>query len=146
MESRFVIDTVGFVNYHTDFFHEKDELSKKTRTIIDSCLDKYTNSHRLVIPSIVLIEVFRKFLKTTELVRKFYYEVFIPLKENEYVEIKPIEMEVLQAFKDLNDFKLESHDRIIYAAAIQLNSILITNDPMIINYNRKRGLVPSIIY
>lgn len=146
MENRFVIDTVGFINYNTEFFKEKDELSKQTRNAIDFCLDKYTNTHRLVIPSIVLIEVFRKFLTSTELVNKFYYEVFIDLKENEFVEIKPIENEVLEIFKDLNDFKLENHDRLIFASAIQLNSVLITKDPMIIDYNKKRKLLPSIIY
>lgn len=146
MENRFVIDTVAFINYYTDFFREKDELSKQARKSIDSCLDKYTNTHRLIIPSIVLIEVFRKFLKSPELVNKFYYEVFMPLKENECVEIKPIENEVLEVFKDLNDFKLENHDRLIFASAIQLNSVLITKDPMIIDYNKKRNLVPLIIY
>jgi PIN domain nuclease of toxin-antitoxin system len=146
MENRYVIDTVAFINYFNDFFGEIDILLSETRRKINLCLDKNLNSHKLVIPSIVFLEVFRKFLTDEEKVKKFYYEIYIHLKENNNIEIKAIEKEVLEIFQNLNDYEMEHNDKLIYASAVQLNSSLITNDPVIINYNKKRNLIPSIIF
>ncbi len=146
MEKRYVIDTTGFITYYKSFFNETNDLTKSTRRIIDNCFSPYMYEYKLVIPSVVFIEIFYKFLVDEEITRKFYYEIYSQCKDNEFVEIKPIEKDVLESFKDLSDFKLENFDRIIYASAIQLNSILITNDTKIISYNNKQALVPSIIF
>ena len=146
MEKRYVIDSVAFINYFNQFFEENNQLSNETRKILDKCFNKRNTYYFLVIPSIVFIEIFRKFLKSEELVRKFYYDIYLSILDNETIEIKPIEKEVLQIFQKLYDFKLEHHDRLVFATSIQLYSILITRDPDIIKYNKKRNLVPRIIF
>lgn len=78
--------------------------------------------------------------------KQFYYDIYLPITENENIEIKGIEKEVLEVFQNLNDFDMEHHDKLIYSSAIQLNSSLISNDPVIISYNAKRNFVPNIIF
>jgi len=146
MENRYVIDSVGLINYFNDFFSEEDILSPPTRRKIELCFDKTQNSHKLIIPSTVMLEIFRKFLITEEKVRKFYYEVFTQIIDNENIEIKGIEKEVLEIFQKLNDFEMENNDKLIYSSAIQLNCPLISNDPVIIKYNIKRKFIPLIIF
>lgn len=146
MENRYVIDTVGLINYFNVFFEEREILSPETRKKIDLCFDKYINSHKLIIPSIVLLEIFRKFLISEEKARQFYYEIYVQINENENIEIKAIEKEVLEIFEKLNDFDMEHNDKLIYSSAIQLNCSLISNDPIIIRYNNKRKFITSIIF
>lgn len=146
MEGRYVIDSVALINYFNHYFDEKDMLSREIRKKIDTCFFKMGNSIKLVIPSIVFIEIFRKFLVSEEKVKKFYYEIYKPIVENDNIEVKPLESEVLEIFQNLNDFQMELHDKIIFASAIQLNSILITKDPIIIKYNNKRRLVSDIVF
>lgn len=146
MENRYVIDTVGLINYFNVFFNEKNILSTETRRKIDLCFDKFLSSHKLVIPSIVILEIFRKFLVTEEKSKNFYYEVYLGIVNNPNIEIKPLEKEVLEVFESLNDFDMEHNDKLIYSSAIQLNSVLISNDPIIIRYNNKRKFITSIIF
>jgi PIN domain nuclease of toxin-antitoxin system len=146
MENRYVIDTVAFINYFNIFFNEVDILTPETRRKINLCFDRNLDSHKLVIPSIVFLEIFRKFLINEEKVKMFFYEIYNDLRENSNIEIKAIEKEVLEIFQNLNDFNMENNDKLIYASAVQLKSALITNDPVIISYNNKRKLIPSIIF
>jgi PIN domain nuclease of toxin-antitoxin system len=146
MENRYVIDTVAFINYFNIFFNEVDILTPETRRKINLCFDRNLDSHKLVIPSIVFLEIFRKFLINEEKVKMFFYEIYNDLRENSNIEIKAIEKEVLEIFQNLNDFSMENNDKLIYASAVQLKSALITNDPVIISYNNKRKLIPSIIF
>src|ERR1700744_5379955 len=109
MEGLYVIDTVAFINYFNEFFEEDDMLSKKTRETISFCFNVENSSYKLSIPSVVFLEIFEKFLRGAEIVKKFRYEILSKIEDNEYIEIKPIDKEVLENFICIDDniIKLE---------------------------------------
>jgi PIN domain nuclease of toxin-antitoxin system len=147
MAGRYVIDTVSLINYYNEFFEESDALSKDVRQIIDRCINEADPYFKLIVPSIVFVEIFKKFLKEEERSKRFFYNIYIPLKENDDVEIKGIEREVLNIMTQISiDHALELHDKIIYASAIQLECPLISIDQKIVKANRSENLVPRIIF
>lgn len=135
--NRYVLDTVGFINFFNVFFGEKDILSKSTRKTIERCFSLSYNNYKLIIPSVVFIEIHKKFLKTEEDCLKFYYEIYSLVQDSEDIEVKPIEKEVLEIFSNISqEHSLELHDRIVFSSAIQLEAPLITNDSKILKANR----------
>ncbi|WP_164974097.1 PIN domain-containing protein [Filimonas effusa] len=147
MNRIFVIDTVALINYYNIFFHEKDMLSPNVRNAISKCLDRSYDYFKLIIPSVVFVEIYKNFLRSEEMARKFYYEIFIQLKECEDVEIKPIEQEIVSLLLDVDSERtLELHDKIIYASAVQMECTLITNDPKIIKANKRDKFIPEILF
>jgi rRNA-processing protein FCF1 len=146
MSNRYVIDSVGFINYHNDFFSERDMLSPGVRDIIAKCFNPYIPQYKLIIPSVIFIEVYKKFLRHEERARRFYYEVYQPISESVDIEIKPIEKEVLEIFSSIDaDSTLELHDQIVYSTALQLECPLITNDRKIIYANKSSNKL-SILF
>ncbi|WP_345952999.1 PIN domain-containing protein [Mucilaginibacter sp. PAMB04168] len=139
MHQLFVIDTVGFINYFNAFFGEKRILSARASNIIDKCLSPDFPNYKLIIPSIVLIEVFEKQLRTDERSEEFKYTILKPLIDNSDVEIKGIEEEVVEVFSRINDYgiKIENHDKIILSSALQMEVPLITKDGKIQSYLNK---------
>lgn len=145
--NRFVIDTVAFINYHNSYFSESDKLTGKTRDIISKCLDSSYNYYKLIVPSVVFIEIFKKFLRNEEDSKRFYYEVYSPIRDLDDVEIKSIEKEVLELMIKIGpEHSLDLHDKLIYASAAQLQCPLISNDPKIIKANKTEHLVPDILF
>ncbi|MFZ2631813.1 MAG: hypothetical protein WA081_00670 [Desulfosalsimonadaceae bacterium] len=100
------------------------------------------------IPSIVFIEIFDKWLTSEEFSKKFYYDVFIQLKESPNIEIRPIDREVLENLiyigGTLKDHDL--HDKLILATAMTLEAPLITIDGAIIKYVLDCKTVPGTLY
>lgn len=143
----FVIDTVAFINFYNDFFEEERFLSRNTLRIIEDCLNSEKRDYKLIIPSVVLVEIFDKQLKTDEKTAEFKYNILKPLMENEDVEIKSIEPEVLAVISDINDpdYKIENHDLIVLSSAVQMGATLITKDRKVISFLNKKGLIPHII-
>jgi predicted nucleic acid-binding protein len=145
-ETRFVIDSVSFINYYNDLFNEREKISKEARRIITKGFD-INSPIKLIIPSTVLLELHTKFSKDEEAVRKIYYEIFFKIKESPDIEIKPLEKEVLEEFVKIDDniVCLEHNDKLILSAAIQLNCSLITIDSKIIYYVKKTKAIPNVI-
>jgi len=139
MHQIFVIDTVSFINYFNDFFEEKRMLSKKASEIIDRCLNPDFENYKLIVPSIVLVEIFEKQLRTDEKAEQFKFTILKPLLDNLDVEIKGFEREVLQVFCGIDDsiVKLENHDKIILSSALQMQAPIITKDGEIQKYLNK---------
>jgi hypothetical protein len=148
MIRRYVFDTVSFINYYSDFFQEEDRLSPRIRREIDRCLSEDYVNHKIIIPSVVFVEIFQKQLNTSdrEIAPRFKYEVFIPLADNDDVEIKGIEKEVLKVYSRIDNsvVKLETHDKIILASAAQVDGILISNDSKIKEYVESTNLVELV--
>jgi PIN domain nuclease of toxin-antitoxin system len=141
MTGLFVLDTVGFINYFRFFFKEEDRLSAKSRQIIEFCFDYQRPEFKLSIPSVVFIEVFEKFLKGKENVLRFRYDILSKIENNPDIEIKSIDKEVLTTFSTIDDaiIKLEYHDKLITASALQLQVPIITCDSKISEYIKKSG-------
>lgn len=147
MNNVYLVDTVAFINYHNTYFSERNMLSEEARNIISKCLDSSYNHFKLIVPSVVFIEITRKFLISEELSKKFYYEIFKNIKECIDVEIKPLEKEIASLMLDIDQDKtLEFHDKVIYASAAQLGCTLITKDPKIIHANKREKVIPAIIF
>lgn len=148
MGGLFVLDTVGFINYFNDFFSEDNKLSPKARGIIELCFDYTQSQYKLSIPSVVLLEIFEKFLRGEDIVLKFRYEIFSKIEHNPDIEIKSIDKEVLYYYSLIDDdiIKLEYHDKLITASAIQINAPLITCDSKIIEYMSKSPKPIELIF
>ncbi|MEN6293836.1 MAG: hypothetical protein ABFD07_17700, partial [Methanobacterium sp.] len=105
----FVIDTNTIINYFHDVFHEDRKVSSQIVKIVQTALSPYEGNIKLSIPSIVFVEIFEKWLLNEEFSKKFYYEVFLPIKESPNIEIKPIDKEVLHEMLDIAGL-LKNHD------------------------------------
>lgn len=147
MSLRFVIDTSSFIDYFDNIFGVPSVLSKRVKRIIGEALSIYPGNVKLSIPSIVLIEIYEKWLRNEEFASKFYYEVYHMISISPNIEIKPIEREVLENLLIIKD-KLDRHDmhdKIILSSAMMLKCPLITRDPDIIQYVNANKVIPFII-
>jgi len=143
----FVIDTNTIIGYFHDVFHVDRVISKKIVNIIQMALSSYEGIIKLSIPSIVFVEIFEKWLSDEELSKKFYYEVFLPIKDSPNIEIKPIDAEVLHKILGITGI-LENHDlhdKIILASAMSLGCKLITSDPKLIQYVKDTNVISEVI-
>jgi predicted nucleic acid-binding protein len=132
----YVFDTVGFINYHCDFFNEPSRLSRKVISDVEKCLSSDFFEYKLIIPSIVFVEIFEKKLRNDELAAKFKSEILTMYLDADDVEIKGLEKEVIEVYNNIdnNIIKLETHDKIIIASAIQMKGKLISNDGKLTTY------------
>jgi len=103
MADRYVLDTSGLIAYFTDIFTQDKRLSKKIASVVSEAIFSRGTPVRLVVPSVVFVEVFEKWLTNEEILRRFYYEAFVPIDESPNIEIRPIEQEVLEALLTVGD-------------------------------------------
>jgi hypothetical protein len=146
MTHLFVFDTVSFINYHCDFFNEKPRLSKSVVDDINKCLSADFLEYKLIIPSIVFVEIFDKQLKTDEKASRFKSEILSVFLGSDDVEIKGLDAEILEIFCNIDNdiIKLETHDKLILSSAIQMKAKLITNDEKIRTYVESTGGVEIV--
>ncbi len=153
MRKLYVIDTNSLIAFYHDVFKDapayqgSPELSLRARGVINQAITSQMTGIRLSIPSVVFIEIYEKWLRTEEFSRKFYYEVFSPLKRSPNVEVRPIDREVLENLIHIggNLKNHDLHDKIILASAITLEALLITTATYVINYVRERDVIPGIL-
>ena len=153
MRKLYVIDTNCLIAFYRNVFKDapdyqgSPELSLRTKTIISQAIISRTTDIRLSIPSVVFVEIYEKWLKTEELSRKFYYEVFSLLKRSPNIEVRSIDREVLENLIHIggNLKNHDLHDKLVLASAISLESPLITTDKAIINYVSKEKPIPGTL-
>jgi predicted nucleic acid-binding protein len=128
-------------------FEKPSQLSPRALKIIDSAFAD--TAVILIIPSIVFVEIFKKWFVSSERAAKIRYEVFEKIRSQDNIEIKALEREVLENFIQITDIEsdhnFDNHDKQILACAMMLNCPLITSDANLIRYNQRRNVVPSII-
>ena len=142
VKKRYVIDTNGIITFYDEVFiksplHGRSgSMSTNTRTVIQEAINPFEGGVLLSVPSIVFIEIYEKWLRTEEFFRKFFYEVFIPLKQSPNVEIRSLDQEVLENLLTVDGCLAEHdlHDKIVVASAITLECPLITSDDEIIKF------------
>jgi PIN domain nuclease of toxin-antitoxin system len=138
----YVIDTNGLISFFSDVFKDAPEfkkpkpLSKRARKTIQYAIFPSDGRVLLSVPSMVFIEIYEKWLRTEEFIRKFFFEVFTPLKESPNVEIRAIDQEVLENLLNVDGClaKHDLHDKIVVASAITLECPIITFDCKIIEF------------
>lgn len=145
-KQRIVIDTNALIGYFHWVFDQPPRMSQLASSLIEKAF-RYPEDIILIIPSIAFIEVFEQFIVDEEHQAKFKAEVLEPIQNATNIEIRPIDMEVLENFLLLEDpsIRLESHDRIVLASAMALQCPLITSDSKIKRLNKKRKFIPKVI-
>ena len=148
MATLYVCDTCALIEFFGGVFRTSCGLSNRAYQIIDEAVNNRIGDIRLSVPSTVFLEIFDKWLTDEESVRRFYYEVFIRLRESPNVEIKPIERDVIVHLLEL-DGAMEGHDmhdKIILASAMMLECSLITSDKVIRTFNLRSQVIPEVFY
>ena len=121
----FVIDTNSLIAYFHDVFKQDHYLSNRMVKVFEAALSPNEGRIKVSIPSIVFVEIFEKWFRDQEFERRFYFEVFYPIKESPNIEIKPIDKEVLHELLSIKGILInhDLHDKIILASAISAWSI-----------------------
>ena len=138
----YVIDTNGLISFFAEVFAYAPEfdstpvISRSTRHIIQQAVYSSGTEKLLSVPSIVFVEIFEKWLRSTEFRARFYYDVFLLLQASENVEIRSIDQEVLENLLAIDGCLQEHdlHDKIVVASAMTLKCPIITSDPEIIKF------------
>lgn len=147
MSKRYVvIDTTALISYFDWVFEKPSQISDSAIKLIARAFQSESDVV-LSIPSIVLVEIFDKWVHDDEFRAKFVSEVLGQILQYPNIEIKTIDKEVLQNFIKLDDevVNLENHDKLILASAMMLGWALITSDEKISKYVRKHHVIPEVI-
>lgn len=150
-KQRVVVDTTALISYFPELFDRSPQVSERGLSLIADALS-YEDKILLIIPSVVFVEIFDKWFrgakaKDEEFRARFRSEVFRPLHDAPNVEIRELDLEILEKFLSLHDptINLENHDRIVLASAAVLECPLITSDKDIKSFNAKHRVIPRII-
>ncbi len=146
IKQRYVIDTNSIIYYFENVFNQHSPLSNRAKKIIDQAFN-YNSNIILIIPSIVIIEIHAKWFLNEEFARKFYYEVYLRIKNADNIEIKPIEEEVILNLEFIRDnlSNHDIHDKLILSSAIMLNCPIISTDSEIEKFVHNNKIIPGII-
>jgi len=150
MPRHYVLDANALIAYFAEVLlssqncRETTDISPEAKQTIEQALVSETTDVRPTVPSVALVEVYKNCLTDEELVREFYYEVFVRLAQSPNVEIRALDREVLENLVTIGDNLLrhELHDKLIVATARILKATLITTDSAIQRYakNPQSGL------
>lgn len=149
--NRFVVDTTALISYFAEVFGKESQISRQGLLIMERSFAN-TGAGLLVFPSVVFIEIYDKWFRGSRSVdeefrAKFNTEIFQVIRAAENMEIREIDIEVLEVFLNLDDpeINLENRDKIIVASAIVLNAPIITSDRKIKDYVNKHNISSPII-
>ena len=128
IKQRYVTDTNGLISFYSwvfegiPNFNPPPKISQQVQSIIMNAVSQVEGSDLLCVPSIVFIEIYKKWLYSEEFLRKFFYEVYCPLKQSPNVEIRAIDQEVLENLLIIDGClsNHDLHDKIVVASAITL--------------------------
>lgn len=141
-----VVDTTALISFFDTVFKRPSQISRDAIRMMQDAFQLNSNV-LLSIPSIVFVEIFDKWVVNDEFRAMFVSEVLELISQFPNIEIKSIDVEVLQLFITLDDpdVNLENHDKIILASAMMLQWPLITSDNRIAKYVRKHKVIPNVI-
>jgi predicted nucleic acid-binding protein len=146
MNDTYIIDTTSLISYFHNIFEVSSVISKNSIDIIEK---GFNGELKLIIPSIVFIEIFCKWYLTQEKIERIRYEMFLNIKDQEKIHICPIEIEVLQNVAIIaginSDIKFDNHDKQVLATAMMYSCPLITSDKKIMKFVKKYKVIPEIL-
>ena len=139
----YVVDTTTIISYYHEIFKQESKINRKYLSLITQAFNSYSKI-RIIIPSIVFIEIFEKWCKREEESRCIYSEIFSPINDAANFEISPLQSEVLKNFISIDDsvINLENHDKIIVATSLMHECPIISDDPKIKRYMNSYSGIP----
>lgn len=148
MSRLYVVDTCALISYFSEHFENADvSVSNNCLEIIDNAF--FSSDIKLIFPSTIFIEIFKKWFKSEEQRERINMEVYYRIKTQENMEIQPLDKEILANFISITDIEsnhnFDNHDKQILAAAITMNCPLLSSDKRIIRYNKRKNVIPEII-
>lgn len=152
-KKRYVIDTNGLISFFAGVFDDAPgfggapSISRKARNTIQMAISPSEGRVLLSVPSIVFIEIYEKGLRSSEFFRKFFYDVFVPLKQSPNIEIRAIDQEVLENLLKVDGCLAghDLHDKIVVASAMTLECTIITADRKIMEFvGSGAGKIPTV--
>lgn len=154
MSELYVIDTCALISFfhsvfvHADGYQGSPELSPRSSDLIREAVYSTWTRVRLSIPNVVFMEIYEKWLCSEEFCRRFFCEVYEPLKKSDNVEIRPTDREVLVNLLKIHGSLAnhDLHDRLVLASAMALSAPLITTDTDVINYVNDTHAIPRVLY
>ncbi len=147
MSDLYVVDTCALISYFNEIIGNGASISISQESI--DLIDKafYSKEIKLIFPSTVFIEIFKKWYRTDEDAARITSEVYHNIKNRENMEIQPFDKEILENFISINNIEskhnFDNHDKQILAAAITMQCPLITSDQRIIRYNERNNVIPA---
>ena len=147
MKELYVVDTNAIIATFPDVFHRTHNYSPNIIRKIKSAIFDDFSRIRISIPSVVFLELHDKFCKSEEITSKIFYEVFFPIKDSNFIEIRSLDKELIEIVLQLDGVLTnhDMHDKIIYSTAVILNCCLISSDSVLKENNLKTKMIPNII-
>lgn len=148
MRNVYVIDSCALISYFNEILIGSDiSISKRSLGIIDRAF--CSDDIKLIFPSTVFIELFKKWFKSEEDAERIKVEIYSRISSRANMEIQPFDREVLENFMKIKDIEpdhnFDNHDKQILAAAMTMECALISSDRKIIRYNKRKGVIPEIL-
>lgn len=136
---RYVADTCAIISaFPLGFAGAPPSISSSSiDLLLEPVHSSYTNL-RLIVPSMVFVEIMEKWATTEESRSRLMYEVYFPLFNADHVSIQPVSEETLDSLSYIN-VHLQDHDlndRLILAAALEFEADIITSDVVIGDFLR----------
>ena len=147
MSRIYVVDTCALISYFHNVLTGSDiSVSDESLEIIDTAFNSL--EVKLIFPSTVFIELFKKWFKTEEDAERIKAEIYLRIRDRENMEIQPFDREALENFIKITDIEskhnFDNHDKQILAAAMSMECPLISSDQRLIRYNKRKNVIPAI--
>lgn len=155
MEKFYILDTCSFYSYccrYLNIFTDK-EISMQEDSL-KKLNDAFKNKNiKIVIPSVILIEIFDHYFNNDEFINRFKYEVYSKIlseEDNNKIAIIDVDTEVLENLFNCytDDVAVDLHDKLIMATALKYkdkNTTLFTSDRRVRKIISKNNLPLKIL-
>ena len=154
MENFYILDTCSFYSYcskYLNIFTDKDVSIQEDA--LKKLNDAFNNNNvKIVIPSVILIEIFDHYFNNEEFINKFKYEVYSKLSSEEYnnIAIIDVDYEIIENLFDCytDEVAVDLHDKLIMATALKYkdkNTTLFTSDRRVKKIISKNNLPLQIL-
>ena len=155
MEEFYVLDTCSFYSYcckYLNIFTDKEiSLQENTLNILYNAF--HSNNVKIIIPSVIMIEIFDHYFNSDEFINRFKYDVYYNIlnngREDSKIAIIDIDLEVMENLFDCytDEISVDLHDKLIIATALKYknqNTTLFTSDRKIKKIKKLNNLSINI--
>lgn len=141
-EQFYILDTCAIYSYCKEylelFLDKENTFTLDALSLIDKALNGSISDIKIIIPNVVFIEIFDKYLGDPEFTNKFKYEFYLPIIKGEDVKVHvaPIDKEIIDNIFDcyIDDDNADLHDKLILSTSLKYknqNVVLFSSDSKI---------------